>query len=319
MEGKANPTQVGQTKQIEFATSMLMRMKEEGGSNILNYAEKATVSGASKYTFYRFSEGKVGNNKLNMYENGADVLGDAGTAKNYQATIDYIYASDKIRSADLNSTSLDLKSSFIDSLTFAMKRTIDLKVMAPIVALTYSKTYNADQGLDFTPATKTTLENVDTVNALIEAAVYANTLAKETTVSNRPNVAIVVTAREFAVLHRAERILNTDYASVNKFQENTLFGCEVVKVAEGTKGTTADGRDAIYFIPNGTFGAASWENDVDAKAWMDDGQDAMFCRAKRSIGIALLEPESIIKVGYSALTARMAEAQAAAAPKTKAK
>ncbi|MGL4971244.1 MAG: phage capsid protein [Cetobacterium sp.] len=299
---KSSPEQIGATKQIEFATSMLMRMKEEGGSNILNFAEKATVSGANKYTFYRFSEGTVGDNTLNMYAGGATDAGNAGTAEAYQATIDYIYASDKIRSADLNSTSLDLKSSFVNTLTYAMKRAIDEKVLKPIVTLTYSPNYTPKQGLDFTPAVKTKLDDATTVNSLIEAAVFASTLAKETSVSNRPNVAIVVTAREFAILHRAERIINANYASVNKFQENTLFGCEVVKVADGIKGTDVAQREAIYFIPNGTFGSASWENDVDAKAWHDDGQDAMFCRAKRSIGVVLLEPESIIKVGYTNAT-----------------
>lgn len=313
IEGKASAAQVSATKQIEYATSMLMRMREEGGSNILDFTEKAIVKDANKYTFYRFSEGSVGNNELNMYAAGASVAGNAGSATAVQATIDYIYASDKIKSADLNSTSLDLKSSFIDSMVYAMKRKVDSMVMAPVLALTFSKTYTEGQGLDFSPATKTHLDDVSTVNALIEAAVYASTLAKETSVSNRPNVAIVVTAREFAVLHRAERVLNTNYASVNKFQENTLFGCEIVKVAEGTKGTDVDKSKSIYFIPNGTIGSASWENDVDAKAWHDDGQDAMFCRAKRSLGVAMLEPESIIAVGYTNLIAL------AAAPETRAK
>lgn len=290
------------TKQEEFATSMLMKMQEEKGSKILDFAEKATVTGANTYTFYRFGESQVGGSDLNMY--GVDYAGNAGEAEKKTATIDYVYASDKIKAAELNSTSLDLKSSFINTLMFAMKRNIDKLVFTEIEKLTFSTDFTAGNGLKMGDETKA-LDHVDNVNALVEAAVYASTLAKETTVEERPSVALVVTAREFAVLHRAERITNTNYATISKFQTNTLFGCEVVKIAEGVK--AAGKKNCVYLIPQGTIGAASWENDVDAKAWHDDGQDALFCRAKRSLGVAVLEPESIIQVVYGTGVVGIAE------------
>ncbi|MGL6100946.1 MAG: phage capsid protein [Fusobacteriaceae bacterium] len=278
------------TKQAEFATSMLMRLKEEKGSKLVEFTEKAKVTGANTYTFYRFGESTVGGNDINMYD-GA-YAGNAGKAEKITATIEYVYASDKIKAAEVKSTSLDLKSSFVDSLMFSMKRNVDKLIFTEVEKLTFAPTYTAGQGLKFGDVAKA-LDDPLNVAALVEGAVYASTLAKETSVEGRPSVAIVVTAREFAVLHRAERITNTNYATIANFQTNTLFGCEVIKVAEGIKGKF------VYLIPQGTIGTASWENDVEAKAWWDDSQDSLFCRAKRSIGVAILEPESIMRVEYA--------------------
>ncbi|MGL5594110.1 MAG: phage capsid protein [Cetobacterium sp.] len=286
------------TKQVEFATSMLMRMQEEKGSKILDFTEKATVTGANTYTFYRFGESEVGGNDIDMYRSA--YVGNAGTAEKKVATIEYVYASDKIKAAEVNSTSLDLKSSFVDSLMYAMKRNVDKILFGEVEKLTFADKYTAGQGLKFGDQALA-LDDEKNINALVEAAVYAATLAKETTVSERPSVALVVTAREFAILHRAEKITNTNYATISKFQTNTLFGCEVIKIAEGIK-TTAK-KHCIYLIPQGTIGSASWENDVEAKAWWDDAQDSLFCRAKRSLGVVVLEPESIMQVVYKDPTA----------------
>lgn len=316
IENRASGAQLSETKQIEFAKSMLARLKEEAGSNILDFCEKATVTGAGDYTFYRFGEGSVGDNTLDMYSTGADVAGHAGTAKSYIANIDYIYASDKIRAADMKSTSLDLKSSFVDSLVYAMKRNVDFKVLGELDKQTGSA-IQTEGSVCVVGDNALELDNEKIVNTIIESAVFASTLAKETSVSGRPSVAIVVTAREFAILHKAERIINANYASVAAFQRNTLFGCEVIKVAESVKRggeDTWDGLSAatllynatsngakvgvIHLIPQGTIGAAEWEGDVDAKSWWDDGQDALFCRAKRSLGVVAIEPESTIRIIY---------------------
>lgn len=317
IENRASDAQVQATKQTDFAKSMIARLKEEAGSKILDFCEKATVTGAGDYTFYRFGEGDVAGNTLDMYSGGTDQVGNAGTAKSYVASIDYVYASDKIRAADVKSTSLDLKSSFVDSLVYAMKRNIDKKVLGTLDALQGGDDLGHDNPTKvyFMGDKTETLDSENIVNCLIEGAVFASTLAKETSVSGRPSVAIIVTAREHAILHKAERIINANYASVAAYQRNTLFGCEVIKVAESVKlgwATMSANSDApttaytdsgctigqIYLIPQGTIGAASWEGDVDAKSWWDDGQDALFCRAKRSIGVVAIEPEAVIRVVY---------------------
>lgn len=327
IDNRASKAQVSDTQQTEFAKSMIARMKEEDGSKILDFCEKATVVDAATYTFYRFGEGQVGNNTLNMYAGGADEAGNAGTSKNYTATIDYVYASDKIKAADVKSTGLDLKSSFVDSMVYAMKRNIDKLVLGTVDVLGGTNVFGdvsdlGDSKVFVVGDKSVSLDDTKNVNALIEAAIFASTLAKETSVSGRPSVAIVVTAKEFAILHRAERIVNANYASVASFQRNTLFGCEVIKVAESVKKGWKTGTDEnadtvapdapyyhsitanaatvgqIYLIPQGTIGAASWEGEIDAKSWWDDGQDALFCRAKRSLGVAAIEPESVIRLIY---------------------
>lgn len=79
---------VEQTKQQEFAAIMLQKLKEEKASNLIDYAEKATVSGANTYNFYRLGESSVGNNSLNMYAD--DYAGTGGTAEKITAVIDYV-------------------------------------------------------------------------------------------------------------------------------------------------------------------------------------------------------------------------------------
>lgn len=79
---------VEQTKQQEFAVVMLQKLKEEKASNLIDYAEKATVSGADTYTFYRLGESGVGNGTLNMYKD--DYQGTGGTAEKVACTIEYV-------------------------------------------------------------------------------------------------------------------------------------------------------------------------------------------------------------------------------------
>ena len=275
-----------QTKQDEFATSMLQKLKEEKGSLLIDFSEKASgVKGANTYTFYRMGESGVGSNELNMFAD--EYTGTGGTAEKVTATIDYIYAHDKIRAADINSTSLDLESTFIKSLSDALKRNVDKTIIAAIAAKTDSLVKMGD--------ISKAVEDAENVDALLEATSYASTLVKDTSVSEgRMGVALVLDAVEFSKLHRAEKTLNADYRLANTLLDrNVLFSCDVVKVAQGAKD-----KQKMYIIPAGTFGTASWENDVEAKAWYEDGQDALFCRAKRSLGVAVLEPESIIEFSH---------------------
>lgn len=296
---------VTKTKQDLFATNMLAMLTEQKGSNILDYAEyEANVQDGGSYTFYRMKESTVGTNELNMYADG--YTGNAGQSESYKVEIDYVYASDKIKAKNIKSTSLDLGSTFLTSLTNAMKRSIDKKVFDTIQAITFSKTPTAGTNGTLVGDGLKTLDDEANVNALIQTAVYASTLAKETGVgsNDRGSVALVVDAAEFAILHRAEKITNANYATINNFQRNTLFGCDVVKVAAGvkTKPTGATGDGAVYIIPKGAFGAASWEGDVEAKSWFDEGQDSLFCKARRSIGVTVIEPESIFALEYKSAT-----------------
>ena len=79
---------VTQTKQQEFAVVMLQKLKEEKASNLIDYAEKATVNGANTYNFYRLGESSVGTSDLNMYLDAYQ--GTGGTAEKIPAVIDYV-------------------------------------------------------------------------------------------------------------------------------------------------------------------------------------------------------------------------------------
>lgn len=278
---------VEQTKQQEFAAVMLQKLKEEKASNLIEFAERATVDGANTYNFYRLGESNIGGNSLNMYKD--DYQGNGGTAEKVTAIIDYVYASDKIKAIDVKSTSLNLENSYVKSLSDALKRNVDTVILAEIKKKTAQlKKYDG------------ALKDIDdptNVDALIEHAVYASTNVKDMSVSEgRTGVAIVLDTAQYAKLFRAEKITNSNWSGSNKFMAGQLFGCDVVKVARITKD-----RDVLYLIPSGTFGVASFENDVDAKSWWDDGQDALFCRVKRSIGVAVIEPESIVEFKHKTI------------------
>ena len=129
-------------------------------------------------------------------------------------------------------------------------------------------------------------------------AVYASTNVKMSVDEGRSGVALVLDTAQYAKLFRAEKITNNNWSASNKFMVGSLFGCDVVKVASSTKDAST-----IYLIPAGTIGVASFENDVEAKAWWDDGQDALFCRVKRSLGVAVLEADSIVEFKHKAIGA----------------
>lgn len=279
---------VEQTKQQEFAVVMLQKLKEEKASNLIDYAEKATVSGADTYTFYRLGESTVGNDKLNMYKD--DYQGTGGTAEQVACTINYVYAHDKIGLKQVKSTQLNLENSYIKSLSDALRRNCDKVILSAINAKTSNLKKIGDSQKDITDDAN--------VTALIKSVAYASTLVNESSVSDgRSGVAIVLDTAQYAQLFGVDKVLNAQYPSVNEIRtRNSLFGADVVKVASATKGT-----EKIYIIPAGTIGVASYENDIDAKAWWDDGQDSLFCRVRRSLGVAVLEPESIFEFTHKAI------------------
>lgn len=279
---------VTQTKQQEFAVVMLQKLKEEKASNLIDYAEKATVNGANTYNFYRLGESTVGTNELKMFADGYQ--GTGGTAEKISCTIDYVYAHDKIKAIDIKSTSLNLENSYVKSLSDALKRNVDKTILTKINESTAQLTKAGD--------TLKSIDDAANVDALIEMAVYASTNVKMSVDEGRSGVALVLDTAQYAKLFRAEKITNNNWSASNKFMVGNLFGCDVVKVASGTKD-----KAKIYIIPAGTIGVASFENDVEAKAWWEDAEDSLFCRVKRSLGVAVLEPSSIVEFSHKAIGA----------------
>lgn len=291
-------------RQEQFEAVMLQKLKEEKGSALIPYAQKAIVKGANIHNFYRLGESKVGTGEFNMYKDS--YAGTGGTAEKIPATITSIYASDRIKKDDINSTSINLESSYIKSLSDALHREVDKKILDAIKAKKSTGT-TAEAG-HLTPMGDSSKKLSDTANidALIQATVFASTNVKDMTASTESNgVAMVVTAKEFSELFTAEKVGSTNYMGVTQSGNlKTMFGCEVVKVSEYAKPVTTtsdpDVVGTIYLIPTQTIGVASWENDIEAKTWVDESTDSIACRVKRSLGVAVIEPESIIEFKYKA-------------------
>ncbi len=215
-------------------------------------------------------------------------LSAVGAVEKYQEW--NVYAHDKIGLKQVKSTQLNLENSYIKSLSDALRRNCDKVILSAISAKTGDLKKIGDQLKDITDDAN--------VTALIKGVAYASTLVNESSVSDgRSGVAIVLDTAQYAQLFGVDKVLNSQYPSVNEIRtRNSLFGADVVKVASATKGT-----EKIYIIPAGTIGVASYENDIDAKAWWDDGQDSLFCRVRRSLGVAVLEPESIFEFSHKAI------------------
>lgn len=281
------------TKQMQFETVMLQKLKEDKGSLLVPYGQKATVKGANIHNFFRLGESRVDTTDFNMYKD--NYAGSGGVAEKFPATITYIYASDRIKSEDINSTAINLESSYVKSLSDALHREVDKKIIDAIKAKSNPA---GAAGVGFlTPMGDATLALNDPANidGLIQATVFASTQVKEMTASEGTNgVAMVLTNQEFSKLFTAEKVSSSNYLGVAQTGNlKTMFGCEVVKVSAYAK---AD--PIIYLIPTQTFGIASWENDIEAKTWMDEPTDSIACRIKRSLGIAVIEPESIVEFKY---------------------
>lgn len=284
-----------ETKQTEFATSMLKRLREEKGSKFIDFTDKKTIKGSSEYVFYVMGESTVRNGELNMYADS--YAGTGGEAKKVSCTIDYVYADDKIKKKDLNATTLDLESPMITSLVEALKRNVDKKIIDAIVA----KGFNAVVGTEeegkcvlVGDATKTLADQAN-VETIIESVAYLMTLAKETSVEGT-DVAIVLDAAEYAALYKAEKFVNDDYAKFKTLlggAGSTLLGAEVIKVPAGAKA-----KGGIFLVARGVIGTAAWENDVEAGSEWSFGQDSLFLKAQKSLGVAILDEKAIYKVQY---------------------
>lgn len=173
-------------------------------------------------------------------------------------------AHDKLTYKQLNSTSLDLKSSFIESMKNSIDRAIDLKIIniidkacpavtnlgannAAISGGSGGNTYVYQATALTTPVpTIKVAANLDAaVQALFEHCAYAFTLAKETTVSKRQGVALAMTLSMYSKLFRATRLTSSDYRDFNGFNnKKSIFGCDVV-IINGP----AWGRDGGYKTP----------------------------------------------------------------------
>lgn len=282
------------TKQVQFETVMLQKLKEEKGSLLVPYAQKATVKGANVHNFFRLGESKVDIGEFNMYKD--TYAGSGGTAEKIPVTIAYVYASDRIPAADINSTAINLESSYVKSLSDALHREVDKKIIDAIKAKS-----NGVGGPGYLTVMGDDAKNlIDPANidGLIQATVFASTQVKELTSSEGTNgVAMVLTNEEFSKLFTAEKVSSSNYLGVAQTGNlKTMFGCEVVKVSKYAKG--ADKK--IFLVPTQTIGIASWENDIEAKTWIDESTDSVACRIKRSLGVAVIEPESIVEFVYKA-------------------
>lgn len=292
MENRANDAQLVNTKAQEFAKSVRAKVDENKGSKILDFCDLETIEKGAEYTFYRYTPGHINSGELNMYDSA--FAGGSGTNEQYKTEIEFIYAAEKLSMADVNSTSLNLKSSFIETLTSAINREVDNKILKKLDIITSSTTPNKDQILAAGDNTKK-LTDASNVDALVEMCVYLSSIARESDNPDIADVAIYMTAHQYAELNRIEKI-GDEYKGIGK-KKGHLFGCKVVKIDPQIKGASTL-PESIYIIPRGAIGAVSHENKVESKVWENFGYDSLMFKITRSLGVAVIEPSNIVRFTY---------------------
>lgn len=306
MDYRASEAQTADTKAAEFAKSIKAKVDEDKGSRLVEFTDRETIDKGIDYTFYRVAPGKEGKSKIDMYN--SSYTGDLGAIEQKKTEIEFIYATDMIRMADVNSTSTNMKSSFVDSLSNVINRKVDKILISKLDVYSSSITFGTADKVYSMGNGNAELEDPNTVDDLIEAAVFISTLAKESEDSEMADVAMVLTAKEYAVLNRADKIGDKFRGPKKK---GHLFGCKVIKVADGVKGTwTSDNNDGpdspstgatvgqIYLIPRGAIGTVSHEEGIESKVWNMEGNDSLAFKIKKSFGAAVIEPQNVIRFKY---------------------
>lgn len=306
MDYRANEAQTTATKTAEFAKSIKAKVDEDKGSRLVEFTDRETIDKGADYTFYRITPGKEAKDDINIYD--PTHKGDLGTVEQKKTEIKYIYASDMIRMSDVNSTSTNMKSSFVDSLSNVINRKVDKVILGKLDVYSSSSTFGTADKVYEMGGASLELEDPQNVDNLIEAAVFISTLAKESEDSEMADVAMVVTAKEYAILNRADKIGDKFRGPKKK---GHLFGCKVIKVADGVKGTwTTNNTNApdspstgatvgqIYLIPRGSIGTVSHEESIESKVWHLEGNDSLVFSIKKSFGAAVIEPQNVIRFKY---------------------
>ncbi|MGL4971242.1 MAG: hypothetical protein ACRC45_06395 [Cetobacterium sp.] len=308
----ASEDQLLKAKQEAFSESIKAKILEDKGSKLIDFTDKETIKTGGQYTFYRFGQAESTSDSMNMYD--PNYKGDAGEAEQIMTDIKFLYASDRVANSSMNSTSLNLKSSFVNTLSSAINRKVDKFIISEVDKLKGNTILNSNKSeCLITGDYSKTLDDVSNIDALVEACVLISTLAREDENNEDPDVAIVVTAKEYAKLNRIEKISNK-YDFYKKGRKGTLFGCKVIRVPENVKGgwtgagsvtdapsvpgTAGIVTNQLILIPRGAVGTVSHEDGIKSKVWQDDGTDSTCFRVDKSMGVAVTEAPAIIRFTY---------------------
>lgn len=272
------------TKQQQFAASVLMAQDTLKASGLKKMAERGNAKGGESYTFYRKKKATAKDGIPSMF-NGS-FTGEGGDFDKFQANIAQISSQDKLAETDMLKTKLDLKSPIISSMTNAVLQKEDEKIIAAIAAAGTLATAGKN--------TKT-VDDIENIKILIQRVRSAHVCAKNG-LDQKKGVAIVMNEEDYSVLASSEIFINGDYQAAfgggTGDTPLTFYGAEIIISEQVAKGT-------FYIIPSYTFGFAEWENSIttDMVFMPTDGR-TWHLQITKSVGVVVIAPTKITKFTF---------------------
>nr|DAS88116.1 MAG TPA: head protein [Caudoviricetes sp.] len=272
------------TKQQQFATSVLMAQDTLKASGLKKMAERGNAKGGESYTFYRKKKATAKDGIPSMFNDS--FTGEGGDFDKFQANIAQISSQDKLAETDMLKTKLDLKSPIVSSMTNAVLQKEDEKIIVAIAAAGTLATAGKN--------TKT-VDDIENIKILIQRVRSAHVWAKNG-IDQKKGVAIVMNEEDYSVLASSEIFINGDYQAAfgggTGDTPLTFFGAEIIISEQVAKGT-------FYIIPSYTFGFAEWENSIttDMVFMPTDGR-TWHLQITKSVGVVVIAPEKITKFTF---------------------
>jgi phage capsid family len=272
------------TKQQQFATSVLMAQDTLKASGLKKMAERGNAKGGESYTFYRKKKATAKDGIPSMFD--GSFAGEGGDFDKFQANIAQISSQDKLAETDMLKTKLDLKSPIVSSMTNAVLQKEDEKIITAIAAAGTLATAGKNAK---------TVDDIENIKILIQRVRSAHVLAKNG-IDQKKGVAIVMNEEDYSVLASSEIFINGDYQAAfgggTGDTPLTFFGAEIIISEQVAKGT-------FYIIPSYTFGFAEWENSIttDMVFMPTDGR-TWHLQITKSVGVVVIAPEKITKFTF---------------------
>lgn len=276
------------TVQQIFAASVLHTMGELKEMGLKNFAERRTQEGGESIDFMRYKGGEAKDGVPSMYDTSKDEeTSNGGEFKKFTATIAPISSQDKPTWEQINKTKLDIKNTIFTSLTRAIVKKEDAKILAAIVAA--DSKLNKVGAITLDP---TTLEFAQ----LLLAEVRDCLVSAEFTPDGKKGVALVMNRLDYKRMSTSEAFINGDFKNSITGGDNNLplsFGGAEIFVTDDKNVPTG----TAFIIPSNSFGFGEWEGSVKPFAkFVDDDGMRWHLQVVKSIGVVVIEGNFITKV-----------------------
>lgn len=232
-------------------------------------------------TFYRKDAATTGKGDVpSMFPKSDQKNGPGQTA--YVVTIEPLWSQQKVKKSDMNKTALDIKGETIISMGDAILRTEDKTILDAIYAASIITKGNSAKPIDDE-------ENIRTLVGMCRRAALR---AKKSVNGKSQPAQLAISLDHYEAICSHDIFINGDYKNALGDGMSNFFGCTI---------EICDSATAPVVIPPFTFGWGEWEGSMENTAtyFPTDGQ-TWHLQSVKSGGCVVMEPESIVKLQFSA-------------------